>query len=200
MYHQSVRLALDERRAGERNDQRHEDADPDPSRDQVGGSIDARLQAMSGLLDEQQGPVTALLGPRTGVPLNQEDLLGMLLTFGITVFEVLERYGVNWTADEQDAYLHAWDVIGAVPRHRHPRRRQPAGAAICGTARDRGWAASAAGPDRRQPVAGAAAANSRSRRRLSCSRQIRARASGWTPTPRNLLRFRAGRAFVPVAS
>ena len=37
----------------------------------------------------------------------------MLLTFSITVFEVLERYGILWTSDEQDAYLHAWDVVGA---------------------------------------------------------------------------------------
>ena len=48
-----------------------------------------------------------------GKPLNQEDLLGILLTFSITVFEVLERFGICWTADEQEAYLHLWDVIGA---------------------------------------------------------------------------------------
>jgi hypothetical protein len=48
-----------------------------------------------------------------GVPLNQEDLLGMQLTFSISVFEVLEQYGVSWTAEEQQAYLHLWDVIGA---------------------------------------------------------------------------------------
>jgi hypothetical protein len=47
-----------------------------------------------------------------GVPLNQEDLLGTLLTFSITVFEVLERFGIRWSRDEQDAYLHTWDVVG----------------------------------------------------------------------------------------
>jgi hypothetical protein len=57
--------------------------------------------------------VSALLGEHNDPPLNQEDLLCMLLSFSITVFEVLERYGIHWTADEQDAYLHAWDVIGA---------------------------------------------------------------------------------------
>ena len=45
-------------------------------------------------------------------PLNQEDLLGTLLSFTITVFEVLERYGIAWTADGQEAYLYAWDLIG----------------------------------------------------------------------------------------
>lgn len=49
---------------------------------------------------------------RLGTPLNQEDLLATLLTFTITVFEVLERYGIAWTADDQQAYLYAWDVIG----------------------------------------------------------------------------------------
>ena len=48
-----------------------------------------------------------------GVVLNQEDLLGTLLTFTITVFEVLETFGQSWTADEQDAYLHLWDLVGA---------------------------------------------------------------------------------------
>ena len=48
-----------------------------------------------------------------GAVLNQEDLLGTVLTFTITVFEVLERFGLSWTADEQDAYLHLWDLVGA---------------------------------------------------------------------------------------
>src|SRR5919106_1499611 len=45
-------------------------------------------------------------------PLNQEDLLATLLAFTVTVFEVLERYGITWTADDQQAYLYAWDLIG----------------------------------------------------------------------------------------
>jgi hypothetical protein len=52
------------------------------------------------------------VAPDVGVAVNQEDLLGMLLTFTISVFEVLERYGICWTAEQQEAYLHAWDVIG----------------------------------------------------------------------------------------
>jgi hypothetical protein len=54
-----------------------------------------------------------LLGPQNDPPLNQEDLLGTLLAFTVTVFEVLERYGLAWTAEDQEAYLYAWDVIGA---------------------------------------------------------------------------------------
>ena len=51
--------------------------------------------------------------PDDEVPLNQEDLLGMLLSFTVTVFEVLESYGIQWSTDEQEAYLHLWDLIGA---------------------------------------------------------------------------------------
>lgn len=45
-------------------------------------------------------------------PINQFELLGMLLTFTIGVFEALERFGITWSRDEQDAYYHHWDVIG----------------------------------------------------------------------------------------
>lgn len=57
--------------------------------------------------------VIELLGDHNAPPLNQEDLLAMLLTFTVSVFEVLERFGIRWSNDDQDAYLHLWDVIGA---------------------------------------------------------------------------------------
>ena len=57
--------------------------------------------------------VKELLGDHNEPPLNQEDLLAMLLTFTVSVFEVIERCGVAWSTDEQEAYLHLWDVIGA---------------------------------------------------------------------------------------
>ena len=44
--------------------------------------------------------------------LNQEDLLATLLSFSITVFEVLEQFGINWTAEEQEAYFYVWDRVG----------------------------------------------------------------------------------------
>jgi hypothetical protein len=47
-------------------------------------------------------------------PLNQEDLLGALLTFSITVFEVLEQFGITWTGEEQLAYLRTWHLVGSV--------------------------------------------------------------------------------------
>ena len=194
-YHQSVRLALDDRRAGERYARRQEDADDlDASRDQANGSLDTRLRAMSGVLDAKQGPVTALLGSRNGVPRTKR-ISWHVLTFGITVFEVLERYGVNWTADEQEAYLHALDIIGAylgigtqdVVSRLEERYAERA---------NRGWAASPPGPivgnqwrGLRPPTV---------TQRGCCSSRSRAPLGG--PDPKNHLRFHAGRAFVPVAS
>jgi len=49
-----------------------------------------------------------------GIPLNQEDLLGGLLTFSVTVFEVLDKLGVEYDPGDFDAYLHRWCVIGAL--------------------------------------------------------------------------------------
>jgi hypothetical protein len=45
-------------------------------------------------------------------PLNQEDLLGTLLTFTVTVFRVFGLFGVEITADQQKAYLMLWDLVG----------------------------------------------------------------------------------------
>jgi hypothetical protein len=56
--------------------------------------------------------MAGLLGEANRTPLNQEDLLATLLTFTVSVFEVLERYGIAWSDDDQEAYLYAWDVIG----------------------------------------------------------------------------------------
>jgi len=47
-----------------------------------------------------------------GLPLNQEDMLGALMTFTQTVFESLDLLGAVYTPDEADAYLHAWCVVG----------------------------------------------------------------------------------------
>ena len=59
------------------------------------------------------------------VLLNQEDLLATLLSFSITVFEVLEQFGISWTAEEQEAYFYVWDRVGETlgigDTARHPR-------------------------------------------------------------------------------
>lgn len=47
-----------------------------------------------------------------GVPVNQEDLLGTLLSFTTAVFHGLDRLGIPYDRDGADAYLHTWCVIG----------------------------------------------------------------------------------------
>lgn len=52
--------------------------------------------------------------PRWGLPVNQEDLAGTLLTFSIVVMDSLRKLGVSVSADEADAYCHAWNCVGHV--------------------------------------------------------------------------------------
>jgi len=88
--------------------------------DELPWAVCLRLRLFHQLVREQlissnDDGVKALLGDENNAPkkpLNQEDLLGMLLMFSFVVFEVLDRYGICWTADEQDAFLHLWDVVG----------------------------------------------------------------------------------------
>lgn len=46
------------------------------------------------------------------VPINQEDLAYVLLTFSYVVIRGLERMGVVLDAYDRDAYVHLWNVIG----------------------------------------------------------------------------------------
>ena len=50
--------------------------------------------------------------PEWGTPINQEDLAGSLLTFSYVVAEPMPRLDVHLSADDVDAYLHLWNVIG----------------------------------------------------------------------------------------
>jgi hypothetical protein len=47
-----------------------------------------------------------------GLPLNQEELLGTLMTFTQVVFEALDRMGVVYDPADAEAYLHSWCVAG----------------------------------------------------------------------------------------
>jgi squalene cyclase len=47
-----------------------------------------------------------------GLPINQEDLAGTLMTFSVVTLEALRLLGVPFTAEEGDAWLHAWKVVG----------------------------------------------------------------------------------------
>jgi hypothetical protein len=54
-------------------------------------------------------------------PLNQEDLLATQLLFCITVFEVLEKFGLSWSGEEQTAYLRSWALVGQLLGINPPR-------------------------------------------------------------------------------
>jgi hypothetical protein len=47
-----------------------------------------------------------------GEPINQEDLLGTLLSFTVVVVDALERYGVPLDPDDRDAYVRLWLTAG----------------------------------------------------------------------------------------
>lgn len=49
-----------------------------------------------------------------GIPINQEDLVGTLLSFGVVIISGLEQLGVTLTPEEREAYLHLWHVVGAM--------------------------------------------------------------------------------------
>jgi hypothetical protein len=77
-------------------------------------------QVIRTILTEQPNPrakeaIEVTLGPENWPPcqpLNQEDLLATQLLFCITVFEVLEKFGLSWSIEDQLAYLTTWNLIG----------------------------------------------------------------------------------------
>ncbi|MEU1285045.1 oxygenase MpaB family protein [Kitasatospora sp. NPDC005856] len=51
---------------------------------------------------------------KSGVPVNQEDLAGTLLTFSVLIPQGLARLGVDLLPEDRDAYFHIWRVVGHV--------------------------------------------------------------------------------------
>jgi hypothetical protein len=49
-----------------------------------------------------------------GMPINQEDLLGTLFSFTVSVLDGLTTLGVPVSDDDAEGYLHAWCAIGAL--------------------------------------------------------------------------------------
>ncbi len=47
-----------------------------------------------------------------GVPINQEDLAGTLMTFSCVVLDALRKLHVADSKEEREAFLHAWKVVG----------------------------------------------------------------------------------------
>ena len=49
---------------------------------------------------------------RLGLPINQEDMAGTLMTFSVIVIDGLKRLGIRLTKAEREAYLATWILIG----------------------------------------------------------------------------------------
>lgn len=49
-----------------------------------------------------------------GFPLNQEDLAGTLTVFTTLVLDALSSLDVTLTAEQQESYLHVWQVVGKI--------------------------------------------------------------------------------------
>jgi len=52
--------------------------------------------------------------PEWGVPINQEDLAGTLLTFSVVVLDAIAKLGTTFSDEEADAYFHAWNCVGHI--------------------------------------------------------------------------------------
>jgi hypothetical protein len=50
----------------------------------------------------------------TGEPINQMALLATMFTFSVVGVESVNKLGVRLKDDEQDAYAHAWSIIGSL--------------------------------------------------------------------------------------
>lgn len=49
-----------------------------------------------------------------GYPINQEDMVYTLLTFSYVIPRAMARLGVSLTAEQCDAFLHCWNVVGYI--------------------------------------------------------------------------------------
>jgi hypothetical protein len=49
-----------------------------------------------------------------GVPINQEDQAGTLMTFATVALDGLKKLNITLSPEEEDAYVHSWGVVGYV--------------------------------------------------------------------------------------
>ena len=51
---------------------------------------------------------------KLGVPINQEDLAGTMLAFSSVAVDTVKTLGVNLNNDDEEAYFHAWRIVGHI--------------------------------------------------------------------------------------
>lgn len=64
------------------------------------------------LIQEHAKQIPGLWDNEWGVPINQEDLAGTLMTFSTITLDSLRKVGTELGDDEVEAYVHTWNVIG----------------------------------------------------------------------------------------
>jgi squalene/oxidosqualene cyclase-like protein len=108
--------------------------------------------------------------PADGVPLNQEDLAGTMLTFSCVILDALDRLGVAVSPAEREAWLHLWEVVGVMLGLREDLlpRDVADGAALMNAIRRRQWAPSPHG----QALAAALTASMNEYLRLGALRDL----------------------------
>jgi hypothetical protein len=57
-------------------------------------------------------PASPSWKPEYGLPVNQEDLAGTLMSFSHIGLDGLEKLGTDLTDQDRQAYLHCWNVVG----------------------------------------------------------------------------------------
>jgi hypothetical protein len=85
--------------------------------------------------------------PEWGAPINQEDMAGTLMAFSVVTLDALKQLGMALHPDEEEAYVHAWRVVGHV-LGLHPTlipKNAAEGRALFATIRGRQFAPSEAG-------------------------------------------------------
>ncbi len=84
---------------------------------------------------------------KLGMPINQEDMAGTLMTFSVVTLEAIDKLGVRVTPEVGEAWLHYWKVVGSILGV-HPDllpRDVDDGKLLMDAIRDRQWAESTAG-------------------------------------------------------
>jgi hypothetical protein len=84
---------------------------------------------------------------KLGMPINQEDMAGTLMTFSVVTLEAIDKLGVRVSEDEGEAWLHYWKVVGSILGV-HPDLLPTDvrdGKLLMDAIRDRQWAESTAG-------------------------------------------------------
>ena len=52
-----------------------------------------------------------------GLPVNQEDLLGIWLTFTVIVYDAFDASGVDYTRHDVADHMHLWRLVAPTARH-----------------------------------------------------------------------------------